>query len=369
MLIESQRSDPPPLVSVIIPAFNAEVFLERTLRSVLSQTYEALEVIVVNDGSTDQTLEIAQAIAENDNRLYVISTKNGGVARSRNRGIEASRGRYLAFLDADDLWHPTKIALQVAALHRHDRDATWGAVYTLHRKIDENDVVTDTRDEIECRGYMLARHIVIRLIRNGSTLLVRRDVAVSVGGFDPNYADNRIGGCEDLDFELRIAARYRLEVVRAYLVGYRVTPGNMSSNRERMARAMMETVKRHVERNASLPLRVRRWALARSYLYAFSNFVADRRRWPALGAFRALACNDPLLATQTFLSLCGSIAKRPFASLLARRKDARERRHFFGVDPFEGIDRKGRRFPDFRIRRLSADDLMLERRIFLRPAV
>ena len=315
--LRTETQDRPPLVSVIIPAYNAEAFLERTLRSALSQTYEALEIIVINDGSTDRTLELARAIAENDHRVFVISTENGGVARSRNRGIEAARGRYLAFLDADDLWHPTKLALQVAALQRYDHDATWAAVYTLHRKIDEDDVVTDSRSDIECRGYMLARHIVIKFIRNGSTLLVRKDVAVSVGGFDPDYADNGIGGCEDFDFELKIAARYRLEVVRAYLVGYRVSPGNMSSNRDRMARAMMETVRRHTERNAGLPLRVRRWALARSYLYAFRNFMADttivasdrRVASPCLERPGACGPDSPVIVLDEGLAAIGKLAR------------------------------------------------------------
>ncbi len=107
-----------PLVSVVIPAFNASTYIERTLRSVMRQTYAALEIVVVNDGSTDHTAKLVEQIAASDSRIRLLSTPNRGVAAARNTGIEASSGRFVAFLDADDLWHPTKIEKQVNALKR-----------------------------------------------------------------------------------------------------------------------------------------------------------------------------------------------------------------------------------------------------------
>src|SRR6266481_2960226 len=105
-----------PLTSVVIPAYNAELFLERTLRSALRQTHSNLEVIVVDDGSTDKTRVIAEAAAAIDDRVRIISVPNGGVAKSRNIGIAEANGEFVAFLDADDLWHPAKFELQPAAI-------------------------------------------------------------------------------------------------------------------------------------------------------------------------------------------------------------------------------------------------------------
>jgi glycosyltransferase involved in cell wall biosynthesis len=126
------------LVSIIVPAYNAERFLARTLRSALRQTYVTLEMIVIDDGSTDSTAAVARAFAQSDERVRVISFPNGGVAKARNIGINEAAGELIAFLDADDLWHPTKLERQVAALDEM-KDAA--AVYTLSRDIDVDDRV------------------------------------------------------------------------------------------------------------------------------------------------------------------------------------------------------------------------------------
>jgi glycosyltransferase involved in cell wall biosynthesis len=100
-----------PLVSVIVAAYNAEATLAETLRSALAQSYRPVEIILVDDGSTDRTAEIASSFAE----VILIRQANAGVAAARNAGIRASRGEWLAPLDADDLWHPAKLERQVAA--------------------------------------------------------------------------------------------------------------------------------------------------------------------------------------------------------------------------------------------------------------
>ncbi|ACS60024.1 glycosyltransferase family 2 protein [Rhizobium leguminosarum] len=115
-----------PLVSVVIPAFNASTYIERTLRSAVRQTYDALEIIVVNGGSTDHTAKLLEQMAMSDSRIRLLSTPNCGVAAARNTGIEASSGRFVAFLDADDLWHLTKVEKQVSALNR--LPSHWAAV-------------------------------------------------------------------------------------------------------------------------------------------------------------------------------------------------------------------------------------------------
>lgn len=108
-----------PSVSVIMPAFNVEKFVERSVQSVLSQTYVDLELIIVDDGSTDDTASIIRKLASTDKRIRLaFMAKNRGVARCRNRAIEMASGRYLAFLDSDDLWHSSKLEEHLKFMQR-----------------------------------------------------------------------------------------------------------------------------------------------------------------------------------------------------------------------------------------------------------
>jgi glycosyltransferase involved in cell wall biosynthesis len=106
----------PPLVSVIVPAFNAERFLPEAVASVLGQTFEDLELLIVNDGSSDGTLALAERSAEEDERVHVLDRPNGGPSAARNAGIAAARGQLVCFLDADDVLLPDKLERQVAFL-------------------------------------------------------------------------------------------------------------------------------------------------------------------------------------------------------------------------------------------------------------
>jgi glycosyltransferase involved in cell wall biosynthesis len=351
------------LVSVIVPAFNAECFIARTLATALAQTYENTEVIVVDDGSTDNTRSIVEAIAVSDKRLHLFSTPNRGVARARNLGIENARGAYVAFLDADDLWHPTKIERQVEAVNIHRSDPAWGGVYTFHRTINAEDQVTGNGQTLAgCRGYILARDLVLKFIGNGSNLLVRREAALAVGGFDPSYAEGGIGGCEDLDFELRLAASYRIEAVRSFLVGYRIYNGNMSSDGSRMARSMIETIARHVKRNPSIAPRVKRWAFGSAYRYAFQVLLRERRSLPAVAAYTKLLINDPVLsmitATEVLMAINRRLARdRPVGSLLA----------FLSVDPELDKDNPVDAIACTKQKRLADEDWLLEEKAVRGP--
>ena len=130
-----------PGVTAIIPAYNMEAFLGRALESALAQTYPNLEILVVDDGSTDQTRASAERFAARDPRVRVVSVPNGGVAAARNLGTRMARTPYVAYLDADDLWHPEKIARQVAEMAAHGHKGDWVGCYTLSRYIDTADRV------------------------------------------------------------------------------------------------------------------------------------------------------------------------------------------------------------------------------------
>ncbi|MEF3128723.1 glycosyltransferase family A protein [Rhizobium leguminosarum] len=288
-----------PLVAVVIPAFNASTYIERTLRSAMRQTYAALEIIVVNDGSTDDTAKLVEQIAASDSRIRLLSTPNRGVAAARNTGIEASSGRFVAFLDADDLWHPTKIEKQVSALTR--LSSHWAAVYTLHYVINEDDEIIRPGSSDVARGYIYARHLNVKYIGNGSALLVRRNAALAIGGFDSSYAAAGIGGCEDLDFELKLAARHFIEVVPERLVGYRKHPGSMSSDHLRMGKSALEVVRRSLAANPQLPRYAIGSAIDATRKYAFWEFRQARRIYLSLVTLRPILRSDPCFVVRLVL--------------------------------------------------------------------
>lgn len=120
-----------PLVSVIIPAYNAKKTILRTLQSALNQTYSPIEIIVVNDGSTDTTLEVVRSIK--DKRIRVYSQSNKGPSAARNYGAKKAKGEYLSFLDADDLWDKDKIKIEMGLLKDSSKTALFSGVAVIHR--------------------------------------------------------------------------------------------------------------------------------------------------------------------------------------------------------------------------------------------
>lgn len=317
-----------PLVSVVIPALNAERFIGRTLRSAMAQTYANLEIVVVDDGSTDGTKRLAQAAAEADSRVRVISIANGGVANARNVGIENSSGPLIAFLDADDLWHSAKLELQVSSL-TDARGTRAVASYALHRLIDVDDRVIHTNHGFVCNGYVFARHLYAKFVGNGSSLLVRRQAILAVGGFEPSWAHRGLGGCEDLDFELKLTAKYPIVAVPQYLVGYRAYPGNMSSDRLRMSRAVVATIEHHLEKTPAIPQWAKRMARTRTHQYALYLMLADRNWRGACVEFAKIMRTEPARAFEF-------VAKVPYNRIAKLRRRIQQRtvaasdRAFFG---------------------------------------
>ncbi len=205
-------------ISVIIPAYNQAEFLPRTLDSVASQTFEGdLEVIVVDDGSPDESAEVARA-----HRLdpIVLQQENQGVAAARNAGIEASRGTYLAFLDSDDVWHPSKIEKQVAALERLHRPALSFTRY--ERKSTEGSVAEP------CHPSPELDPTPSKLIRQNfmgcSTVLMHREIIDRTGMFPTDPLLSR--GGQDYALWLRVAAYFPLVYVPEVLVDYTVHATN-----------------------------------------------------------------------------------------------------------------------------------------------
>ena len=227
----------PNLISVVIPAYNATPTLAETLRSALRQTHAELEVIVVDDGSKDGTRARAESFAAEDPRVRVISKANAGVAAARNTGIDAARGDFIAPLDADDLWHPDKLRLQLERFT--NGPPSLGLVYNWYRRIDTSGRIIDISAAPVVEGWVLYRHLDWNFVSNGSTPLIRRSALGDVR-YDPGL--NAVGaqGCEDYLIQLQIALNHQFACVPAYLTGYRRTDGAMTEDVGRMIRSHIQ---------------------------------------------------------------------------------------------------------------------------------
>lgn len=224
-----------PLVSVVVPLFNGAPTIVRTLESVLAQTWQALEVIVVDDGSTDAGGELVARTAARDDRVRLVAQPNAGVAAARNLGAGQARGEFLAFVDADDLWSPVKLDLQMAAALEGGLNV--GLVYTWAALIDEADRIYSLEHRPTAEGWVFRELCRGNVVGNGSSPLISRFAFERVGGFDPSLRARGAQGCEDLMIYLRIAEQFEFRVIRRHLTGYRVSRDNMSSNALRMLRS------------------------------------------------------------------------------------------------------------------------------------
>ncbi|HEY9803823.1 MAG TPA: glycosyltransferase [Leptolyngbyaceae cyanobacterium] len=199
-----------PTISVIIPAYNAERTIAETVNSVLQQTFSDLEIIVINDGSTDGTVEVLQNIQ--DERLKVFSYENSRASGARNHGIDHAIGDYISFLDADDLWTTDKLELQLAALNNHPEA---GVAYSWTYTIDDKGELLKPL-EPTYQGNVYAELLLANFLTNGSNPLIRRAAIESVGKFDITLRSG-----EDWDYWLRLAHKWPFVVVPKHQILYR----------------------------------------------------------------------------------------------------------------------------------------------------
>ncbi|MEL6777681.1 MAG: glycosyltransferase family 2 protein [Cyanobacteria bacterium J06597_16] len=213
-----------PKVSIIIPAYNAMRYLPETLDSALSQSFSDFEIMIVDDGSTDNIKD--WFINLRDSRVRLISQTNQGKSVALNEGIAQTSGEYIAFLDADDLWEPTKLEKQVQCLQA---DPQVGLVYTWTALADETGQATGRILASHAEGQVWKTLILKNILACGSTPMVRRQCFDVVGLFSPELPP-----AEDWDMWLRLAACYSFAVIKQPLVRYRKHAGNTSAMWQQM---------------------------------------------------------------------------------------------------------------------------------------
>lgn len=211
-------------VSVIIPVYNRENMIGIAIESVLSQSYSNLELIVVDDGSTDKTKDVIRSFK--DIRISLIEANHNGAYAARNIGIENAKGEYIAFLDSDDIWLPEKLAKQVAVARRKEEGFVFTNGFVLMENNNEyrmNIFLTADRDICGGKCYTeLLRHNFIAT----SSVILSRNIIDNVGYF---IAENR--GVLDYDMWLRIARKYEIDYIAQPLFLYKSHADRLSTNR------------------------------------------------------------------------------------------------------------------------------------------
>jgi len=220
-----------PLVSCIIPCYNRPRYVRDAIDSALAQTYPNVEVVVVDDGSTDRTAEVLELY---EDKIKVVRQDNAGTAAARNTGIDASTGEYLAWLDSDDAWTPRKIEAQVAAFERFPRA---GLIYTLCNPMNEQGEPKSI-DDFAIPDAVVREDIMHMLVVESEVLtpscLVRRSALDSVGHFDPSYS------AEDWELNLRIARKYPFVYIDAPLTRHRIHDATKTKDRWPHAQGLLK---------------------------------------------------------------------------------------------------------------------------------
>jgi glycosyltransferase involved in cell wall biosynthesis len=214
-------------VSVVIPAYQSGSRIGRTLAQLRKQTFSDFEVVVVNDGSTDDTARRVRQAMAGDSRVRLVEQPNAGIAAARNKGIEECQGEIVAFLDDDDLWHPRKLELQLARLDAV-RDAA--VVTCFSALVDGKGQLLGWRFGGLAEGDVYREMLEWDMVSGGSVALVRRTALKETGGFDASLPDRA-----DWDLWIRLARRHAFSCVPRILVGYTRRAGSVSRTYERMA--------------------------------------------------------------------------------------------------------------------------------------
>ena len=216
-----------PQITVITPAYNVAKYIGESIDSVLGQTFRNFEYLVIDDGSTDNTIEVARAHGGHDSRFRVVQVEHRGLSAVRNIGIRESRAEYIAYLDGDDRWHKRFLERQLALME--SVPANVGAVFC--RSFLTLESGTKVFAQWQRSGSYDYEDLLVanNPARNGSSLLIRKSCFTEVGGFDDNF--HRV---EDLEMWLRIAERSKTPVLwgsKHFLVDLRLRPGSVTRDR------------------------------------------------------------------------------------------------------------------------------------------
>jgi glycosyltransferase involved in cell wall biosynthesis len=278
-----------PLISVVIPVYNGEKTIRETITSVLNQTFLDFELLIINDGSTDSTLDIISSFK--DLRIQFFSYPNAGLAATRNRGIALASGEYISFIDADDLWTPDKLEFQLKALQENPQASV---AYSWTNHIDESGQFFREGPHLTFNGDVFARLLLVDFVGNGSNPLIHTKVFAEVGGFDESLPE-----VEDWDMWLKLAARYNFVAVPIPQILYRMSVKSMSFNVWGMEASSLRVIERAIALAPESVGHLKQATLGNRYKYltykALDGMPERRRAMTALRFLWHCVSNDPSL--------------------------------------------------------------------------
>lgn len=208
-----------PLVSVIIPNYNYGHFISTSIESILNQTYKNIELILVDDGSTDNSVDIAKKYGSS---IILIQQENAGVSAARNHGLGIAKGDFICFLDSDDSWEPEKVALQISKFQSEEVGVVYSSINICNEDLDFREVMPALhRGDCSSLYFKYPTRAIVLL--GCSTSMIRRDVTIEVGNFDTS-----LNTSADWDYFRRIANVTWVDFVDKPLVNYRRHSASMS---------------------------------------------------------------------------------------------------------------------------------------------
>ena len=271
-------------VDVIIPAFNAARTLPIAMQSVISQTFDDWQILLVDDGSTDNTAQVVAPFLDRFGpKIRYIKQENRGLPAARNTAIRASTAEFLALLDADDVWLPCRLAESVKILReRSQAGLAYGGITSIDQEGLPGETFEGNRRYAE--GHIAPQIYMRKVDLPCPTITFRRKCVDEVGFFDETMR-----ATEDRDLWLRIALRYEVAFVPRVLAYYRVSPSSMTTDPERMLQAQMQFIEKHYGA-PGCGWMARRIALSQCYRQRADALWIRRQPWAALASsLRALA--------------------------------------------------------------------------------
>ncbi len=262
-----------PKVSVIVPSYNSGHFLKEALESALAQTFQDFEILVIDDGSTDQTKSIVEEYVKRyPDKIHYKYQENTGLPGARNTGLRQARGEYIALLDADDKWLEHRLAKTVAAI---ETDPRIGVAHANIARFDKDGQILDVpkRDAQYLSGWIF-KYIFLRNAHvSCPTVLFKKKCCDTLGMFDENLA---YLGCEDRELWLRIAKEYKFVYIDEVLAYYRITMNSMSKNMDKMMQARMYVVNKFCPKNGGNQ-RLRNKAIAKIHRDLADEFLSSQK--------------------------------------------------------------------------------------------
>jgi len=313
MVFRKQKMDKSlenPKVSVVIPTYNRAYLLPRTIKSVLNQTFQDFELIIVDDGSTDNTKEVVEDFQKQDSRIkYIWQENSGGPAKPKNTGIKNSKGEFLAFLDSDDEWLPEKLEKQ---LELFEKDKKLGIVGCGAFYINDNTkkTIINRIKRCENKNYFI-NFLSGTFLGSSSSIIISKDVFNNIGLYDESFSV-----ADDWDLYLRIIPKYNFDFIDEPLFNYYIHDNNISGdcNALKIAEENIKIINKNKEKYNN-HLRIKSKILRSTGSF---YLIAGDRKKAKLCFFESIYCNPFIF--RNYLNLAIFFLGNNFYRILLRTK-------------------------------------------------